>query len=68
MTESDFHSLKPVESLHNVQGLTPTRQREERKRRQPSPGKRSQPPRKEEDKDKPAAAGDAEPHSIDYCA
>jgi hypothetical protein len=68
MTDSDFQSLKPVESLHNIQGLTPAQPREERKRRQQAPGERSQPPKKEEDKDKPATAGDAEPHAIDYCA
>lgn len=67
MTDSDFQSLEPVESLHNIQGLTPAQPREERKRRQ-APRQRSQPPEKEVDKDKPAAAGDAEPHAIDYCA
>jgi hypothetical protein len=66
MTDSDFQSLKPVESVHNVQGLTPAQPREERKRRQ-TPQERAQPPKKEEDKSKPAATG-GEPHAIDYCA
>jgi len=68
MTDSDFQSLKPVESLHNIQGLTPAQAREERKRRQQAPGERSQPPKTEGDKDKPAQASGTEPHAIDYCA
>jgi len=67
MTDSDFQSLEPVESLHNIQGLTPAQPREGHKRRQ-APGERSQPPKKEEGKEKPVAAGGPEPHAIDYCA
>ena len=37
MTDSDFNFIKPVETVHHVQSLTPAQQREERKRRQKPP-------------------------------
>jgi hypothetical protein len=34
MTEYDSNMIKPVNGLQNISGVTPTRRREERKRRQ----------------------------------
>ena len=34
MADKDSNTIKPVESLQNITGLTPARRREERKRRQ----------------------------------
>lgn len=43
MTDNDFDAIKAVENLQNVAGLTPTGQRQERKRRQ-NPPRRDQEP------------------------
>jgi hypothetical protein len=34
MADNDYNAIKPVDSLHNVTGLSPVKQRHERKRRQ----------------------------------
>jgi len=34
MADNDSNIIKPVEGLHNTAGLTPTKRREQRKRRQ----------------------------------
>ncbi len=34
MADNDFNIIKPVEGLQNIAGLTPTKHREQRKRRQ----------------------------------
>jgi len=66
MTDNDFNTIKAVENLQNVTGLTPTGQRQERKRRQ-------NPPRQDEESkgtapDKAAAKRDSDSHRVDYCA
>jgi hypothetical protein len=65
MVDSDF--IQPVESLHNVQGLTPTREREERRRRQRAPAEPRQPSEQKEPDGKKAPDEDGS-HTIDYCA
>lgn len=66
MTDNDFNTIKAVENLQNVASLTPTGQRQERKRRQ-------NPPHRDREggktpADKPAAERDNDAHRIDYCA
>ena len=34
MADNDFNIIKPVESLQNIEGLTPLKRRSEKKRRQ----------------------------------
>ena len=68
MADSDFNFIKPVESLPNIQGLAPAKERENSKRRQRPPGERREPPKQEEDSDDGRTAKDDRPHSIDYCA
>ena len=34
MANDDYNIIKPVESLQNISGLTPTKHREEKKKRQ----------------------------------
>jgi hypothetical protein len=33
MADNDYHIIKPAESLQNIEALTPTKRREERKRK-----------------------------------
>jgi hypothetical protein len=66
MTDSEFNAIKAVENLQNVASLTPTGQRQERKRRQ-NPPRRDQGPG-EAPPDKAAAEHDSDSHRIDYCA
>jgi hypothetical protein len=47
MVDKDSNIIKPVDSLHNIAGVTPTRRREERKRRQDSYRKKEQKPQQE---------------------
>lgn len=79
MTDNEFNTIPAVENLQNVAGLTPTGQRQERKRRQ-------NPPRRDQEgalnakscvgdpepggtpPDKAAAEHDSDAHRIDYCA
>jgi len=72
MTDSDFNSIKPVESLHSVHSLAPAQQREEQKRKQ-QPGQ--QPPQQQpenkpldETPEEPRPSRNNSPHRIDYCA
>ncbi len=79
MTDSDFNTIQAVENLQNVAGLTPTGQRQERKRRQ-NPPRRDQegtpnaksgvgdPQSGETPPDKAATEHDSDSHRIDYCA
>jgi hypothetical protein len=70
MADSDFSTVKPVENLQNVASLTPTGQRQERKRRQ-SPARRGREPGETQPHsatDKPASESDGDVHAIDYCA
>jgi hypothetical protein len=65
MADSDFNFIPPVEHLHNVPGLTPAKEREERKRRPRTPPGKSEPAKQDENDQKP---GDDKSHAIDYCA
>ncbi|RKY24905.1 MAG: hypothetical protein DRP62_02600 [Planctomycetota bacterium] len=74
MVDNNYNTIKPVESLQNVKGLTPARRRKERKHRR-NPHEQNEQERKEElnglsekelnDKIVENGAGR---HSIDYCA
>lgn len=37
MADNDFNTIKPVNSLHNIAGLTPAERRRERRRRRQNP-------------------------------
>ena len=70
MANSDFNTIKPVENLQNVAGLTPTGQQQERKRRQ-NPTRRGQEPREmppDKAKEEQTPGQDRDSHTIDYCA
>jgi hypothetical protein len=66
MTDNEFPTIQAVENLQNVAGLTPTGQRQERKRRQNPP--RRDPKPEEAPPDQTAAERDSDAHRIDYCA
>jgi hypothetical protein len=70
MTDSDFIFIKPVESLQNVQSLTPAQQREERKRRQKTPEQPQQEPGEKPKETPPEQAPELadDRHQIDYRA
>lgn len=69
MADSDFNTVKPVESLQNVQGLTPTSRRQERRRRQDGQaGRHEEPEDKHEQIDDTPVLDDGQDHAIDYCA
>ncbi len=68
MADSDYSVIKPVESLPTIQGMEPTKRRQERKRRQPSPDQRHEEPETEETSEPEAPCNDDDPHSIDYRA
>jgi hypothetical protein len=75
MPDNDSSIIKPVESLQNISGLTPTRRREQRKKRQTLNQENGQNPEQETDeqlddqcpKDK-NAQNQNRPGTIDYCA
>ena len=77
MAEIDHNIIKPVDSLHNIGGITPAKRREERKKRQ-NLNKQKQEQRQldedqlnessEENTDREIAGNDRDDHSIDYCA
>lgn len=77
MAEIDHNIIKPVDSLHNIGGITPAKRREERKKRQ-NINKQKQEQRQfdedqlnesaEESTDRKIAENDQDDHSIDYCA
>jgi len=70
MTDSDFIFIKPVETVHNIQGLTPAKRGEERKRRQ-KPSDRQQEPGEKLPKETPreqASDRTEDRHQIDYRA
>jgi len=71
MTDSDFTFIQPMETVHNIQSLTPAKQRDERKRRQ-KPGQ-GQPetgekPLDETSQEQVADRNSDGQHRIDYCA
>ncbi len=70
MTDNDFNTIKPVENLQNVAGLTPTGQRQERKRRSnaPRPSPRSDARSPDEAAEQEASEHDKDSHRIDYRA
>ncbi|MHC4192955.1 MAG: hypothetical protein ACYS8I_03540 [Planctomycetota bacterium] len=74
MADSDSNIIKPVESLHNIAGLTPAKRREERKRRQNGPEQENDEFEQQTDEsvDEQDVSdfdnnGDAQ-NTIDYCA
>jgi len=68
MADSDLNFIPPVEHLHNVAGLTPAKDREQRKQRQRTPADKHEPAAQDEEKENEQKPGDGESHSIDYCA
>ena len=68
MADSDYSVIKPVESLPTIQGMEPTKRRQERKRQQKSPDQHHEEPEAEETPEPEARTNDDDPHSIDYCA
>ena len=70
MADSDFNTIKPVENLHNVAGLTPAGQHQERKRRQnpPRQGQTPQEDQADETQNQQTPGHDEDSHTIDYCA
>jgi len=68
MADSDYSTIRPVESLPTIKGLEPTKRRQERKQRQPSPDRHHEEPEVEEIPEPEARRNDDDPHSIDYCA
>jgi hypothetical protein len=71
MADNDLNIIRAVEGLQNIQGLTPTEQRQKRKRRQQTGGHSAQEPQDEladETADPGTAGSEDDPHSIDYCA
>ncbi len=66
MTHDDFNAIQAVENLQNVASLTPTGQRQERKRRQNPP--RRDPEREGTPPEKDATEHESDSHKIDYCA
>ena len=73
MADNDYNTVRPVESLHNVTGLTPTQRRQERRRRQNAFAEQShddQEPRDQTEHQPQAgdAGQDKGAEHIDYCA
>ena len=74
MADSNYNMIKPVESLHNIAGLTPVKERKERSRQENR--KHRNQPQHEQIPDEPfppetsnkTAAQQDDPNSIDYCA
>ena len=77
MAEIDHNTIKPVDSLHNIGGITPAKRREERKKRQNLNKQNEEHRRGDEDQpdesakentDREIAEKDRDDNSIDYCA
>jgi len=74
MVDSNYNMIKPIESLHNVAGLTPVKERKERKRqkdqKENDQKEREQTPDQafKAEPDSKASAQQDDPNSIDYCA
>jgi len=75
MPNSDYNTIKPVESLQNITGLAGVKDREERKRRGELNSKKEQEPEQElnepVDEENPSnelAEDESDRHSIDYRA
>jgi hypothetical protein len=75
MADNDYNTIKPVDSLHNITGLSPVKQRDERRRRQNLNSQNEKRPEEESAElidsqsleEECNDEGD-ERHSIDYCA
>ncbi len=75
MADNDYNIIKPVESLYNIAGLTPVKQRQQRKRRQNLQSKNKEKPEEEPNDSIKQQNSDIEitddaddEHSIDYHA
>jgi len=75
MADKDYNIIKPVEGLQNITGLTPTRRREQRKRRQDLNKENKEEAEQElndsiaeKTVDSELAEDEKDQHSIDYCA
>ncbi len=70
MTENDFNTIKPVENLQGVAGLTPAGQQQERKRRSPPRRPRQKPEAMPpaEAAEQEASEQDTDAHLLDYRA
>ena len=75
MADNDYHIIKPTEGLQNIEGLTPTRRREERKRKQNLNKQNKKEPVEElnesVDQEGPGnelTENESDQNSIDYCA
>ena len=72
MADSNYNMIKPVESLHNVAGLTPVKQREERnrqsKQKQQNPEKTPQEPYEVKPPEDQTDGRQNKANFIDYCA
>jgi len=78
MADNDYKTIKPVESLQNIAGLTPAKRREERKRRQNLPTDHKEEREstegglnesvEPENHDSELTDDENDRHSVDYCA
>ncbi len=73
--DNDYNTIKPVEGLQNITGLSPTRRREERKRRRNAPFEDSEESEQDLSESTEQTTGGSEStgdekdkHSIDYRA
>ena len=67
------YTVKPIESLQNVTGITPAKHREEKKRRQPSYEQNEENPEQQESAETKKNDGKLsgkkdDRNTIDYCA
>jgi hypothetical protein len=75
MADNDYNAVKPVDSLHNVTGLSPVKQRHERRRRQNLHSQNEKQPEEEsaelpdsQSRDEEVSGDGNDQHSIDYRA
>ncbi len=74
MADSNYNMIKPVESLQNVAGLTPVKERKERNRQKDQKEKSQKEHEQIPDEALQAEPGNQtagqqdDPNSIDYCA
>jgi hypothetical protein len=75
MADNDYNAIKPVNSLQNVTGLSPVKQRQERRRRQNLHSQHEEQPEEEsaespesQNPDEEVAGDDNDQHFIDYRA
>ncbi|MHC4460070.1 MAG: hypothetical protein ACYS6W_14060 [Planctomycetota bacterium] len=75
MADNDYHIIKPAEGLQNIEALTPTRRREERKRKRNLAKQNNKEPEEElnesadqQDLGNEPAENESEQNTIDYRA